>query len=122
MSLHRYFKIQSNKLPDPNGPLSKEIPAEAIKTANDSVEQATKNSEASTSGKQSRGKYAAFTGVQQAQMAKYAIDNGNKAAIEHYSEEFCVSVKESSLSTWKSKYYEEVKRLSENLLSQVRSS
>ena len=30
MSLHRYFKI-SSKLPDPNGPLSKEVPSEAIK-------------------------------------------------------------------------------------------
>jgi len=51
------------------------------------LEQATKNS--STSGKQSRGKYAAFIGVQQAQTAKYAIKNGNKAVIEHYSKEFC---------------------------------
>jgi len=112
MSLHRYFKI-SSKLPDPNGPLSKEIPAEAIKAANDSVEQATKT-DGSGSGKPSRGKYASFTGVQQAQMAKYAIDNGNKAAIERYSKEFLVQIKESSLSTWKSKYYEEVKRLSKN--------
>ena len=41
MSLHRYFKI-SSKLPDPNGPLSKEVPSEAIKEANKSVERATK--------------------------------------------------------------------------------
>ena len=100
MSLHCYFKI-SNKLPNPNGQLSKEIPADAIKAANNSVELATKDR--STSGKQSRGKYTAFTGVQQAQMAKYAIENGNKAAIKHYSKEFRVSIKESSLSTWKSK-------------------
>jgi len=64
-----------------------------------------------TSDKQ---KYAVFTGVQQAQMAKYTIDNANKAAIEHYSKEFCVKIKESSLSTWKTMYYEEVKRLSKN--------
>ena len=49
----------------------------------------------------------------------YAIENGNKAAIEHYSKESRVSIKKSSLSTWKSKHYEEVKRLSkaENLLN-----
>ena len=45
---------------------------------------------------------------------KYAIDNGNKAATEHYSKEFCVQLNESTLSTWKSKYYKEIKRLSKN--------
>ena len=47
-------------------------------------------------------------------MAKYAIDNGNKAAIEHYSCEFCVQLKESTLSTWRSEYYKELKRFSKN--------
>ena len=103
MSLHRYFKIQSNKLPDPNGPLSKEIPAEAIKTANDSVEQATKNSEASTSGKQSRGKYAAFTGVHKLKWQNMLSTTGIKPQLSTTSKELRVSVKESSLSTWKSK-------------------
>jgi len=71
-----------SKLPDPNGPLSKEVSAEAIKAANDSVEQATNY--ICTSDKQSRGKYVTFTRVQQARMAEYAIDNGNKAVIKHY--------------------------------------
>jgi len=41
MLLHCYFKILSNpsKLPDPNGQLSKEVPAEAVKAANDSGHQ-----------------------------------------------------------------------------------
>ena len=41
MALHRYFKPISGKLPDPNGPLSKEMPSGAIKEANKSVEQGT---------------------------------------------------------------------------------
>ena len=52
-----------------------------------------------------------FTGVQQTQMD---IDNGNKAEIEYYNKEFCIQLKESMLNTWKSKYYEEVKRFSMN--------
>ena len=43
MSVHRYLMKISSKLPDPNGPLSKEMPAEAIKAANDSIEEATRN-------------------------------------------------------------------------------
>jgi len=42
MALHCYFKPVS-KLPDPNGPLSKEIPSVAIMEANKSVEQATRS-------------------------------------------------------------------------------
>ena len=62
MSLHRYFKI-SSKLPDPNGPLSKEVPSEAIKEANKSVESATKNIGTSEcgGGKRGRGAYMKFT-------------------------------------------------------------
>ena len=70
MLSHRYFKI-SSKLPDPNGPLSKEIPAEATKAANDSIEQATKTQDIGTNGKQSRGKYMTFTGVQQGKILLY---------------------------------------------------
>ena len=47
-------------------------------------------------------------------MAKYAINNGNKAVIEHYSWEFRVQLKENTLSTWESRYYEGIKRLSKN--------
>ena len=33
---------------------------------------------------------------------------------QHYNKEFCIQLKESMLNTWKSKYYEEVKRFSKN--------
>jgi len=75
MALHRYFKPKSSKLPDPNGPLSKEI---AIREANKNVEQsieAQNNSE-----KPSRGHYARFTPTQAAQIAKFAVEHRNQAA------------------------------------------
>ena len=111
MSLHQYFKI-SSKLPDPNGPLSKEVPSEHIKEANRSIEAATQDTSSGTSGgaKRGRGTYIKFTPVQQAQVAKYAVENGNKAAICHYSKEFHSDIKESMLSTWKSKYLEELRK------------
>ena len=104
MSLHRYFKI-SSKQPDPNGPLSEIIPSQAIKEANEIVKQSTQNG----STKRSRGTYLKFTPTQQAQAAKYAVENGNQAAIRRYSKEFCTEIKESTLSTWKSKYLNEIK-------------
>lgn len=50
-----------------------------------------------------------FTPVQQAQVAKYAVENGNKAAIRHYNKEFRSDIKESMISTWKLKYLEELR-------------
>jgi len=97
MALHRYFKI-SSKLPDPNGPLSETIPSEVIKEANRIVEESTQNG----STKRGREMYLKFTLIQQVQAAKYAIENGNQAAIHRYSKEFCAEIKESTLSTWKS--------------------
>jgi len=76
MALHRYFKPVS-KLPDPNGPLSKEIPSVVIREANKSVEQATR----SDNKKRSREKYGRFTPTQAAQVAKLAMEHGNQAAI-----------------------------------------
>ena len=52
-----------------------------------------------------------FTPVQQAQVAKYAVENGNKAVIRHYSKEFRSDIKESMISTWKSNYLEELRKL-----------
>ena len=49
--------------------------------------------------------------MQQAQIAKYALTNGNKAAILRYTKEFQTEIKMSSVSTWKAKYVSELKRL-----------
>ena len=48
--------------------------------------------------------------MQQAQVAKYTVENGNQAAIRRYSKEFSIEIKESTLSTWKSKYLAEIER------------
>ena len=61
--------------------------------------------------KQSRGFYVKLTSVQQAQIAKYALANSNKAAILRYTKEFQTEIKTSSISTWKAKYVSELKHL-----------
>ena len=105
MALHRYFKPISGKLPDPNGDLSKEMPSAAIREANKGVEKATEASQ----NKRSREKYGRFTPTQVAQAAKFAVEHGNQAAIRRYSEEFRMEIKDSTLSTWKSKYCAAIK-------------
>ena len=67
-----------------------------IKEANKIVEQSTQNA----SAKHSRVTYLKFTPIQQAQVAKYAVDNGNQVAICLYSKEFCAEIKESTLSMY----------------------
>ena len=47
--------------------------------------------------------------TQVAQAAKFAVEHGNQAAICQYSEEFCMKIKDSTLSTWKSKYCAAIK-------------
>ena len=56
--------------------------------------------------------YVKLTGVQQAQIARYAFVHGNKEAIRYYTKQYnCVpEIAESSVSTWKAKYTEEMKR------------
>ena len=51
-----------------------------------------------------------LTGVQQAQVARYGFSHGNQAAIRRYNDEYSTDIKDSSLSTWKSKYVEEFGR------------
>ena len=57
---------------------------------------ATQDTSSGTSGgaKRGSGTYMKFTPVQQAQVAKYVVENGNKAAIRHYSKEFCSDIKD----------------------------
>ena len=48
--------------------------------------------------------------MHQAEISKYALVCGNKAAICHYSKQFCVDIPNSSVSTWKAKYISELNR------------
>ena len=104
-SLYRYFKPVAKKLPDPDGPLLKSIPPSSIQAANDAYIEASGHSQSSK-----RGSYVRLTGVQQAEISKYALAYGNKAAISHYSKRFCVDIPKSSVSTWKAKYISELNR------------
>jgi len=49
-----------------------------------------------------------LTGVQQAEVARYAFSHGNKAAIHCYGKEYSTEIKDSSVCTWKSKYAKEI--------------
>ena len=110
MSLYRYFKPVAKSLPDPNGPLSSVMPSSTIKAANDAV-LATQSRQTEGASKPSkRGPYVMLTGVQQAEVARYAFSHGNKAAIRRYGEEYSTEIKDSSVGTWKSKYAEELDR------------
>ena len=55
------------------------------------------------------GTYQRISLAKQAMVAKYACQHGNNAAARHFSKEFGVPVKPSSVSTWKLKYVAEVK-------------
>ena len=57
----------------------------------------------------SRGPYMKFS-EQKAQVARYAMESGNKQAIWRYSKEWGVDLKESTVRSWKSKYEDEVRK------------
>ena len=88
MSLYRYYKPVP-KLPYPDGPLSRLVPSSSILDANDTY---IKTSSAGRSSK--RGSYVKLTGVQQAQIAKYALFHGNKEAIRQFTKQYCVEIRE----------------------------
>ena len=85
MALLKYFKAtprsELNKLPDPNGPLSFDIPSPAIAAANDAV-TALQQAE---SQPQKRGPYLKLTDEVKARIGKYASENGDSSAAKHFS-------------------------------------
>ena len=108
MALLRYF-AKSKSLPDPNGPLSSKLKPETIDSANRKVSAllastGTSSAKDDGSGQRSRGSYMKFTPEQKAQVARYALESGNKRAIVKYSKQWGVDLKESTVRTWKAKY------------------
>ena len=68
MALSRYFKQHSNdKLPDPQGPLSIEVPLTSIVSANEEVRRVVSKEPAK------RGPYAKLTAEQTAEIGKVSI-------------------------------------------------
>ena len=110
MALYCYFKLVSKSLPDLEGLLSEALPTTSIKAANEAVLAAMKESNEWPSKSTKGGHYVKLTGVQQAQIARYACSHGNQAAICWYSEEYSTEIRENSVSTWKSKYVAELDR------------
>ena len=110
MALLKYF-AKSKSLPDPNGPLSSKLKPETIDSANRKVSALLASTGSSSakddgSGQRSRGSYMKFTPEQKAQVARYALESGNKRAIVKYSKQWGVDLKESTVRTWKTKYTE----------------
>lgn len=113
MALLKYFSLKRSTLPNPNGPLSKVLPSEGIKSANTVVEEVLKenNSQNKAGGTGSRGTYEHFTADEKAKIAKKAAENGVAATVRYYSDCFHGrSLKDSSVRTWRDKYLEELKR------------
>ena len=84
MSLYQYYKPVP-KLPDSDGPLSRLVPSSSILDASDTY---IKTSSAGRFGK--RGSYVKLTGIQQVQIAKYALFHGNNEAIRQFTKQYCV--------------------------------
>ena len=102
MSLYRYFQPS---LPSPCGDLAGVVAPAAIKDANEAV----KNAQAVE--RTSRGQYCKISPGKQASIARYALESGNKAAARFFSKELNITVKESSVSTWKKKYLTELREI-----------
>ena len=103
MALYRYFKAsQDTKLPDPRGPLSKEVPSTAIAAANNEVKHVVELQRGKT-----RGTYTKFTPEQKAEVGKRAAEHGVAATVCYYKKWF-PGIKESSVRTWKNVYTSEI--------------
>ena len=92
--LHRYFTPQTRSecLPDPRGPLSREIPSSAITAANSEVKAILGNET-----KKGRGHYHKLLPEIKANLGKYASVNGVVATLRRYSKTY-PSLKESNLA------------------------
>lgn len=76
-----------------------------VRSCNDAVKEVT----ATVKPSKPRGTYTKMSPEQQAEIAQYAAEHGNDAAVRHFSKLLDVEVKNSSAS-WKCKYLKEVKR------------
>ena len=114
MALLKYF-AKSKSLPNPNGPFSSKVKPETIKCANRKVSALLASTGSSSakevgSGQRLCGSYMKFTPEHKAQVAKYALESGNKQAIVRYSKQWGIDLKESTVRTWKTKYTEGLRK------------
>ena len=86
----------SSKMPNPSGPLSREVPSLAIVAANKEVRQLT--------SKSLRGSYHKYTSKERADIGRYALSNGVQAAKLKFSREMKVKINESTVRLFKNQY------------------
>ena len=100
MSLYAYFqKTSKSCLPNPQGPLSKQLPSSCIESANKHVEELAKQTTMETKSRK-RGPYKKYTPKDKAEVANYATFHGTSAAIRHFKARF-PDLKWTTVNDWK---------------------
>ena len=110
MALHKYFQpAQVGSLPDPRGPLSRQVPSSAISAANSKVTAVLQ--QPPTTRQPKRGSYAKFTPEQKADVGKRAAEHGIASTVRYYSKRLpdC-PLKESSVRMWRNAYIAEIRK------------
>ena len=110
MALLKFFQPVKKKpdLPNPNGPLSSEVPPSAISSANTKVLEALGKSKEKT--KCARGPYLALTPAQKYEIGKRAAEYGATNSIRYYSKKYPdLSLKETSVRRMKNTYQDHIK-------------
>ena len=107
MSILKYFKWKHKDvalpLPDPVGPLSKDVPTSSIIEANNEVLKAI----ADQSTRKKKGPYIKVAPECKAKVAKYALEHSNCAAARKYSRELNENLNESTVRSWVKAYQAE---------------
>ncbi len=111
MALFRYFATSADTvLPDPRGPLTRQIPSTAIASANGEVRQLLQAQQAAEPvSATKRGSYVKFTPEQKAEVGKRAAEHGVAATVRYFGKRF-PGLKESSVRTWRNAYTLEIKK------------
>ena len=102
MSLHRYFKTQGRELPNLSGPLSSSVSFAAIEEANTAV--------SATCTKEKRGPYQNLSDETRAKIGKYASENGDSAAAQHFSTVLSKPISRTTVHGLKKAYDQELSR------------
>ena len=99
MALLQYLQLRDS-LPDPRGPLSSTIPAQAIAEVNREVQEATSIS----SKKTERGPYKQYSASVRAEIGKYASHHGVAAAAQYFSKKLNCRVSKTTVRSIRSSY------------------
>lgn len=105
MSILQYFKRKTNSLPDPNGPLSSQIPPAVIESANKMVQEA----QAQPASKK-RGQYNRFTALTRGAIGKYSTLHGPTRAARYYTRTLGTNVNESTVRSITKAFKEETRK------------